>query len=246
MVESGGAGLELWRDLASRIIEVENVDATVAGLRLPTERQLAEDLGVTRTAVRNALRLLEAEGRISREVGRGTFLAGGVRGGPARESPASKHADRADDIAPAHVMAARRLIEPRLPPLVVPWATERDFQELDRCLAGGDRAETTDEFEAWDIALHRAIVRASHNEVVVHMYSAIEYARQGRIWGNLKRRSDSLERRAERQREHRALVTALRARDVDAAVAAMEDHLDRVEAAVLGRVMSINIEAAAL
>ena len=44
------------------------------GSRLPTERQLAADLGVTRSSVRHALAMLEAQGRISREVGRGTFL----------------------------------------------------------------------------------------------------------------------------------------------------------------------------
>ena len=42
--------------------------------RLPTERQLAADLGVTRSAIRHALGILEADGHISREVGRGTFL----------------------------------------------------------------------------------------------------------------------------------------------------------------------------
>ena len=44
------------------------------GSRLPTERQLASDLGVTRSSIRHALAMLEAQGRISREVGRGTFL----------------------------------------------------------------------------------------------------------------------------------------------------------------------------
>src|ERR1700674_1476206 len=44
------------------------------GSRLPTERQLALDMGATRSSVRHALAVLQAEGRISREVGRGTFL----------------------------------------------------------------------------------------------------------------------------------------------------------------------------
>src|SRR5262249_58685387 len=55
------------------------------GSRLPTERQLATDLGVTRSSVRHALAMLEAQGRISREVGRGTFL---------RELPAARSAAR--------------------------------------------------------------------------------------------------------------------------------------------------------
>lgn len=65
--------------------------------------------------VRNALALLESEGRISREVGRGTFLR--ALGGGTRRNAA--------EISPADVMAARRLIEPQALPLVVAWAATR-------------------------------------------------------------------------------------------------------------------------
>ena len=60
------------------------------GSRLPTERQLALDLGVTRSSVRHALALLEAQGRISREVGRGTFLREPAPASPVRRRPASR------------------------------------------------------------------------------------------------------------------------------------------------------------
>src|SRR5499427_2771851 len=65
-------------DHRHRLAEIILAESRRAGLgsgaRLPTERQLAADLGATRTSVRRALAVLEAEGRISREVGRGTFL----------------------------------------------------------------------------------------------------------------------------------------------------------------------------
>src|SRR5260370_29715185 len=54
-----------------------------SGGRLPTERQLAADLGTTRSAVRHALAILQAQGRISREVGRGTFLRDAPPAAPA-------------------------------------------------------------------------------------------------------------------------------------------------------------------
>ena len=95
-----------------RLAEVILADSRRAGLgpgsRLPTERQLAASLGAPRTSVRACSHCLEAEGRISREVGRGTFLrdagtgnagtgrvtasqapgdaAGAIRGWPARAS----------------------------------------------------------------------------------------------------------------------------------------------------------------
>src|SRR5215472_9436386 len=60
--------------LAELILERSRGTGLGVGSRLPTERQLSIDLGVTRSSVRHALAILEAGGHISREVGRGTFL----------------------------------------------------------------------------------------------------------------------------------------------------------------------------
>ena len=98
------------------------------------------------------------------------------------------------EVSPADVMAARRLLEPQVLPLVVAWATSRDFEEMRRCAAGGARAESYDEFEVWDFALHHAIVAASRNQLLLAMYGVIETARKGEIWGSLKRPADSVER----------------------------------------------------
>ena len=216
-------------DLAELIIIAHGNGA--AGTRLPTERQLVAELGVTRTAVRHALAILEAQGRISREVGRGTF----IRGAQSQPGTTSRPPVRsADDFGPAEVMAARRLIEPQVLPLVVAWATTRDFEELRRCLEGGASAASAEEFEVWDFALHHAIVAASRNQLLVRMYAVVERARQGELWGSLKRRNDSRERRALYQTEHELIVEALIARELAAALDAMEGHLLRVEANLLG------------
>ncbi len=220
------------QDLAELILERCAARASGPGSRLPTERQLADDLGVTRTMVRHALALLEAEGRISREVGRGTFL----RGGDSRHAPprANRDVSRPGDVGPADVMAARRLIEPQVLPLVVAWATARDFDEMRRCIAGGAGADSYDEFEVWDFALHHAIVVASRNPLLVAMYHEVERARKGELWGNLKRRNDSRGRRAAYQADHEHLVDALSARELQRAMEAMDQHLARVEANLLG------------
>ena len=182
--------------------------------------------------VRNALAVLEAEGRISREVGRGTFLRAVS---PRRStSPGDRDTARSDDVGPADVMAARRLIEPQVLPLVVAWATTRDFDEMRRCLEGGAAATSAEEFEVWDFALHHAIVAAGRNQLVLRMYRAVERARKGEIWGSLKRRNDSRERRAVYQEDHLNLVDALCARELTRAVETMDAHLARVEANLLG------------
>lgn len=221
------------------------------GSRLPTERQLAADLGVTRSSVRHALAMLEAQGRISREVGRGTFLRDTPRtaadavaadspAGPAlaarpQAGPAAAAGQAPGaDFAPADVMTIRRLLEPPSMSLVVAWATARDFDEMDRCLRGGERAADHDEFEVWDAALHRSIIAATRSPLLIRLYAEVERARHGRAWGDLKRRSASAARRDEYRRDHEEIVTALRLRDADRATTAMRTHLARVSRHLLG------------
>ena len=121
------------------------------GDRLPPERLLADRFGCSRTVLRRALDELEAAGRITRHVGRGTF----VRSARATAGP----------VSPADLMSARMVWEPRLMSMVVLAATEDDFDEMRRCLDGCDRSQTYDEFEAWDSALHRSFAAAAHNNV---------------------------------------------------------------------------------
>jgi len=256
MARATGGTPAIPADRGRRLAEVILADSRRAGMgpgsRLPTERQLAADLGATRTTVRRALAVLEAEGQISREVGRGTFLRdarwapagvdgdGGALDGNGRAAgPVTGVAASADGqasggpggsagFAPADVMAIRRMLEPSAMRLVVAWATAADFQEMDRCLAGGERAESFDQFEHWDLALHRCIVAASHSPLLIRLYAVIDAARHGRYWGDLKRRSASRDRQRTYQADHRELVAALRTRDPDRAVEAMRTHLARV------------------
>ena len=68
------------RELAELILAESGRAGLGPGSRLPTERRLAADLGVTRSGIRLALAALEADGLISREVGRGTFLRAAAAG----------------------------------------------------------------------------------------------------------------------------------------------------------------------
>jgi GntR family transcriptional regulator, uxu operon transcriptional repressor len=240
------------RALAALILAESQRDGGLRGTRLPTERQLALDLGVSRSAIRHAMALLQAEGHVSREVGRGTFLrrvpdAAGeadTAAGEAVAASASASTEAgaapapdgpgADDYAPADVMTVRRLFEPTAMSLVVAWATARDFDEMDRCLQGGERAADHDEFEVWDAALHRSIIAAARSPLLIRLYAEIERARHGRVWGDLKRRSATAARRDEYRRDHQEIVTALRLRDADRATAAMRTHLARVSRHLLG------------
>ena len=223
------------------------------GSRIPTERSLSEDLGLSRHSLRQGLSLLEQRGLISRQVGRGTFLgsadsvagsvavdpsirAARVRSGSStrRTRRVPRRATELTDVGPADVMAARHVLEPNAMPFVVARATSNDFQWMRDCLAGGDAASTYEEFEYWDLALHRAIIEASRNPLLIRLYQAIEDARHSAIWGDLKRHNSSDERRADYRCDHRSIIEALSDRDSGRASEAMQAHLTRIDGHLFG------------
>jgi DNA-binding FadR family transcriptional regulator len=184
--------------------------------RLPTERTLAELVECTRAEVRRGLAHLEASGRVTRHVGRGTFVA----------SSAASLSDVSG--SPIELMVARLNLEPQIADLAALSATREDFTEMERCLLGGDRARTYEEFESWDIALHRAFAEATHNAFIVQMLDVLFSGRNDPQWGGLKRRSFSQASCIEYRSQHRAIAEALVGRDRDEARGAMTAHLETV------------------
>ncbi|MDB5865753.1 MAG: hypothetical protein JWO70_3559 [Betaproteobacteria bacterium] len=190
------------------------------GARLPTERELARRFAVPRNAVRRTLAQLEAEGAITRHVGRGTFLAGT----PERED-AQFSAGSVSHTSPAELMEARLRIEPALAELIVTNATPADFERMQACIDKAEQAATLDEFELWDAALHQALATATHNRFVIRVLDMVAAVREQSEWGKLKDRIVTPGRRLEYQEEHRAIVGALKARDADRARDSIVTHL---------------------
>lgn len=192
------------------------------GQRLPTERELVARFETARSAARRALAQLEAEGRIARGVGRGTFVA--PMPGAARFDVVPDGAE-STEVSPAELMEARLRIEPGIVEMVTTHATPADFERMTLCLDRAERGVTLDEFELWDAALHQAIAAATHNALVVRVFDLMSQVRRQAEWGKLKDRIVTPERRLDYQRQHRGIVEALRARDPERARSAMTAHL---------------------
>jgi DNA-binding FadR family transcriptional regulator len=201
------------------------------GKKLPTERALAEQLVVPRGAIRNALAILESEGQVIRRIGSGTF----VNGAGAAEA-GGRHATNGTslDASPAEIMAGRIICEPKVAGLAVANATMADLDRLDACNANAERAESFDEFEHWDAALHQGIAEATHNQLITAIFATMTKARDHADWGEMKRRSLTVERRAQYEDEHRKIVAAMRARDAGRAEAHLLAHLQGVRLNLLG------------
>ncbi len=189
------------------------------GAKLPTEREFAKRFGLPRNAIRRSLSQLEAEGYVTREVGRGTYLT------TQEAEDGSSAAGSMLNISPAEVMEARLRIEPAIAELIVTNATAADFARMESCLEKAEQAAGLDEFELWDAALHQAMANASHNRFMVRMLEIVTAVRQQSEWGKLKDRIVTPERRLIYQQEHRTIVMALKDRDDARAKTAIVAHL---------------------
>ncbi|PTM40030.1 FCD domain-containing protein [Bosea sp. 124] len=195
------------------------------GQRLPNERSLAETSGLSRSTVRAVLDTLERDGRIIRQVGRGTYVADGsdaVRPASAELAPA--------ELTPAELMEFRLVTEPSLVELVVLTATDARLEELAAIVAQGGVASRWQEAEAADRAFHQALFDATGNRLFSELGRRLSEARESRSWLRLKEGSFSLEKWAVYHREHEVIVAALFDRNAENAKNALRRHLGGVRA----------------
>ena len=216
--------------LRDALIEQLRTRAWRPGHKLPTERRLSEQYGLSRSTVRRVLQDLKRQRLITQTVGSGTYVA--------EQAPEvladMQRRQTAEATSPAELMAARLVLEPALMDLVIGNATAADFARMHECNDHAEAAATLEEFERWDAALHEAIADAAHNRFISSVFKLVNQVRSQAEWGVLKRRSASPERRVLYQKEHRALVTALEERDAVRARALCLAHLVHVRTSMLG------------
>lgn len=187
--------------------------------KLPTERALSETLGVGRRSVRRALEVLEAEGRIWRRQGSGTF-AGPPPGG------ALHGLDRL--VADANfldVMEVRLRIEPQLVQLAAIRATPADIEQL-RSIHGHIMKDgDADAIELWDSAFHHKIAECAGNRLYLAIFEMVDRVRQDAAWINIREKARNASRLSQYSSQHETIINAIEARDPVVAGEAMRNHL---------------------
>lgn len=223
-----------WVDLLNVAVKsTDNANAALAAIRqmidtgklpsdgrLPTERDLAAELGCGRRTVRRALDALEADGLIWRKQGSGTFA------GQPPDPAGILAAEIVPDADPLVVMEARLCIEPALARLCAKRATGEDVERLRKLALRAAQPEDADTAELWDGALHRAIARIAGNRVMLTAFALLDEVRMGAEWQEKRHRARTPETMAVYDRQHRHIVDAIERRDGQAASAAMEEHLE--------------------
>lgn len=187
--------------------------------QLPTERELAEQIGVGRRAVRRALDVLEAEGRIWRRQGAGTFISAARSGTESRIRYLPEMSNMFE------VMEVRLRIEPALARLAALRATPADIARMREISDKVARATDMDSRELWDSSLHRAVAMAAGNTLFVALFDVVDRVRQDENWRHVREalRTPSSQRLYHSQ--HEELVDALERRDPVAAERTMRKHL---------------------
>ena len=201
----------------------------VTGDRLPSERDMCQQFNVSRVTVREALRVLEANGLIEIRVGArgGAFVAS-----PTKERLGEGLADlmTLSPLTPANVTEARSVIEVGILPCVVERATEEDVARLRGIVEEGQAALARDAYTmSLSANFHIAVAACAHNPAIETLVLSFH----GPMLLSLRQAqlvAPAMGRRG--TEEHASLVDAIEARDVEAAVTVMTTHLDRTASLV--------------
>lgn len=199
------------------------------GDRLPSERDLCQRFGVSRVTVREALRVLEANGLIAVRVGArgGAFVAS-----PTKERLSEGLADlmTLSSLTPADVTEARTVIELGILPFVVERATEEDIANLRRMVDESHEALDRDAYTMdMSAAFHAGVATSAHNPAIESLVQSFH----GPMLMSLRQARDVAPAMGRKgTEEHAALVDAIEKRDLEAAIQVMSTHLDRTASLV--------------
>lgn len=196
-----------------------------SGERLPTERQLAEQFGVGRSSMREALRSLASEGLVRIEHGVGVFVG---------EPSARKHGRSGllvvGDYTVPELFEVRLPLERQAASLAAERISADEIAHLREVLAeAADPVTPDDRFIELDAELHRAIAGASKNPLLISVVASME----AHFFTYSHQVIDLHDRRSRAQQGHEAIVDALAAGDAAAARKAAVAHIREVEADIV-------------
>jgi GntR family transcriptional repressor for pyruvate dehydrogenase complex len=193
------------------------------GDQLPAERELAQQFGVSRTAVREAVKTLREKGLVEAYPGRGTFITNGnarsiqqtldrmIRSGPAGGT--------------AHLAEVREILEPEIAALAAQRVDEEMLSAMREAISVMDAARQDSEaFIEGDLDFHLALAEAAANPLILSLIdSIVGLLREQRI------RTYFVEGGPERgQYHHKRILEAVEHRDPAGAREAMRAHLGQV------------------
>ncbi len=216
------------RSITARIRRAIETGAYANGDQLPPERQLSESYDTSRSTIRKALNNLEEAGLVTRKVGSGTFVN--------YSGPQEKDVDSViDQISPLQLIDARLGFERQMTRLAIVHATGRDIDAMESVLERMEASEyDKEEFTRWDGEFHLLLAKASGNPLLVHLYEQINEVRSHSQWQAAREVVLQPEQIRKYNGFHREILNGLKSRDVNAAISALNGHMELAHQDLVG------------
>ena len=213
----------IYRQIAEAIEAQIDAGRFPAGSLLPPERDLAQQLSVSRASVREALIALEVQGRVSVKVGNGvTVLTEPSR----RQAPP---VSEWPEVGPLEVAQARRIVEGETAALAARRASDADIAVLAEHLKSLKQEHRfRGKGHPADRAFHLKIADMSGNQALAQIVANLWQQRASKLFEQFEQRYVTSALYEDASHDHRKILDAIRARDSRAARAAMRAHLDRI------------------
>jgi len=209
----------LYRQIADQIRGLVRSGEYAAGSRLPPERDLAKQLGVSRPSVREAIIALEVEGLVEVRIGSGIYVLDAGRVGGADAVQAT--------VGPFELLRARGVIEGECAALAAKSARKSHLSAIEEALESMNEEHRSGKQPlAGDRLFHLRIAEATGNGALVQVVRMLWEERTGPLYQQLEHHYDAPELWDAALAEHRAVMKAIAAHDQDAARAAMQRHLN--------------------
>ncbi len=196
------------------------------GHKLPPERDLASQLGVSRTVVREALRSLEIMGLVESQIGGGTFVKEHTIENAL--TPIANYFS-SDDSVVDEIIETRKILEPEMVKLAAQRATQEDIEHIEASIAQMEQEVKMGLSGInGDTAFHFAVANATHNSAMLKILSLI---------ADLLHYTMKVSLRAEPEREvtiqgHKKVLEAIKAKDPVLASEYMREHLEMSHARI--------------
>lgn len=185
--------------------------------RLPSERQLAQDLGVARNTVRDALDQLEERGLIRRRAGSGSFVTYDPQG------KSASHSHVAAETGPLQLQVVRGILEPEMIRLAIITMPPRAIEALGETLSRMEAVQAdANAFVRLEEEFHQQIAMGTANPLLIACYKLVIDARRQSFRAAMYRRHLTPSRISAYQRAYNALFNAIAARDIEEATEFMK------------------------
>lgn len=195
------------------------------GDRLPPERNIAESLNVKRTAVREAIIMLELENLVEVRKGSGVYVL------TIPSSTSSREFALSDEAGPFEILQARQLLESSIAEFAALQVTPNDIVKMRAALSlEREELEGESNLAKGDEEFHLCIAQATQNSMLVDMLKALWAARENSpMWNQLHSRISNQAYRSEWLVDHSKILTAIQRKDPVASKQAMWQHLENVK-----------------